>query len=176
MPRAALAVVVLMSGVVWGARDGGGGCSGTLREAAVPQIGALSEHDVLAWTRISSVAGLVVGAGDSLGPRGSLEHTAIGALGLPPEAMAGADWARPMVVALLDPQKFGAPGPAAFADAGGRPLLALLAVRDEARMRKVLDLPRGQSTGAYRSRAGVLWADLRAGTLVLAPEESLLGP
>jgi hypothetical protein len=175
MPRAALAMVVVMAGAVWSARDGGG-CAGTVQGASSPQPGALGERDVLAWTRISSVAGLSAGAGDTFGPRGALEHAAIGALGLPPEASAATDWTRPMVVALLDPQKFGAPGPTALADSGSRPLLALLAVRDEQRLRKALELAPGQQTTAYRSRTGVVWMDLRGGMLAIAPEESLLAP
>jgi hypothetical protein len=174
MPRAALAVIVLLSGVAWGVRDGGGGCAGTLRQASNPKPSPVGERDVLAWARIESVAGLAMGAGESLGPRGALQHAAIGALGLPAEASVATDWSRPTVVALLDPQKFGAPGPTALADAGGRPVLALLAVRDEARMRRALDLQQGQSTGAFRSQSGMLWVDLRGGTLVMAPEESML--
>ena len=173
MPRAALAVIVLLSGVAWGFRDGGG-CTGTIREAAVPQPAPVGERDILAWTRIESVAALAAGAGDAFGPRGALEHTAVGALGLPAEAAFAFDWSRPAVVALLDPQKFGAPGPTSLADAGGRPLLALLAVRDEARLRKALDLAPTQTTGAFRSQSGVLWIDLRGGNLVMAPEENML--
>src|SRR5215468_6091894 len=175
MPRVALAMVVLMSGAFWGARDGGG-CTGKIRGAAAPRPGPLGERDVLAWTRISSVAALNAGAREWFGPRGALEHAAINALGLPPEASAGTDWARPMVVALLDPQKFGAPAPTALADSGSRPLLALLPVRDEQRIRRALELAPGQQTTAYRSRAGVAWIDLRGGMLVVAPEESLLAP
>src|SRR5262249_10242927 len=121
------------------------------------------------WTRVSSLAALAAGTADSLGPRPVLERAAIVALGLPIEATPATDWQRPLVVALLDPQKFGAPE-------SGRSLIALVPVQNEARMRKALDLAAGQTSGTYRSRAGVVWTDLRGGTLVLAPEEALLAP
>src|SRR5262249_27123285 len=107
MPRVALAVVGLMSG---------------LGRAGPPQAVARGEQDVFAWTRVSSLAALAAGTADSLGPRPVLERATIVALGLPVEAAPATDWQRPLVVALLDPQKFGAPG-------SGRSLIALVPVQ-----------------------------------------------
>jgi hypothetical protein len=141
---------------------------------------AFTDQDVLAHLRIRSLAALEnsVGGGTSAS---RLTHALLRGLGLPDDAAAATDWTQPVVVGLLDPQKYGPPGPSPHASGlGSRPLIVRIPVHDETRFRGALGLPSDSSRAgggrAFRSPTGLIWVEVRDGAAVVAPDDGLLQP